>query len=272
MEEQMIAIGFLGAGNMAEAIIGGIIRKKLYSPSGIAAYDINSQRMVHMESRFGLIISASPHDLAKASRAVVIAMKPSQVLPAIKTIRNELEGKLIITIAAGISIAAIQSVLGESARVVRVMPNTPALVLEGASAIAGSSTCTHEDLGIARDIFSGIGICVELNESQIDAVTGLSGSGPAYCFALIEAMADGGVRAGLPRDIAIKLAAATLKGSGAMVLETGKHPAELRDMVTSPSGTTAEGLAILENRGFRAAVSDAVWFAYKRSIELSSKA
>ena len=162
--------------------------------------------------------------------------------------------------------------LGESARVVRVMPNTPALVLEGASAIAGSSTCTHEDLGIARDIFSGIGICVELNESQIDAVTGLSGSGPAYCFALIEAMADGGVRAGLPRDIAIKLAAATLKGSGAMVLETGKHPAELRDMVTSPSGTTAEGLAILESRGFRAAVSDAVWTAYKRSIELSSKA
>ena len=268
----MIAIGFLGAGNMAEAIIGGIIKKGLYHPSGISAYDISAQRMEHMLSRFGLVQAATPQDLAKDARIIMVALKPAQVVPALKPLKKELEGKLIISIAAGIPIRSIQSALGESARIVRVMPNTPALVLEGASAIAGSSTCTQEDMGIAWDIFSGIGICVELEEKQLDAVTGLSGSGPAYCFALIEAMADGGVRAGIPRPIAIRLAAATLKGSGAMVLETGKHPAELRDMVTSPGGTTAEGLAVLEGRGFRSAVSDAVWSAYKRAIELSSKA
>lgn len=267
----MYAIGFLGAGNMAEAIIGGIIKKNLYNPSGIAAYDIDGQRMAHIESRFGLVRTASPKALAIGVRTFVIALKPGVVITAIKQIREELKDKLIISIAAGIPIRAIQSVLGDEARIVRVMPNTPALVLEGASVIAGSAACTPEDLGIARDIFSGMGICVELDESQIDAVTGLSGSGPAYCFALIEAMADGGVRAGLPRNISIRLAAATLKGAGAMVLETGKHPAELRDMVTSPGGTTAEGLAILEGRGFRAAVSDAVTAAYKKAVELSSK-
>ena len=152
--------------------------------------------MEHMLSRFGLVQAATPQDLAKDARTIVVALKPAQVAPALKPLKKELEGKLIISIAAGIPIKAIQSVLNENARIVRVMPNTPALVLEGASAIAGSSTCTQEDMGIARDIFSGIGICVELEEKQLDAVTGLSGSGPAYCFALIEAMADGGVRAG----------------------------------------------------------------------------
>jgi pyrroline-5-carboxylate reductase len=227
--------------------------------------------MSHITQRFGIVPADSLDELAEKSAVIVIAVKPAQVIPVANELKDKLSDKLIISIAAGIPINAIETALGDKARIVRVMPNTPALVLEGASAIAGSKACSPEDMGAAREIFSGIGICVELHESQIDAVTGLSGSGPAYCFALVEAMADGGVRAGLPRNIALRLAAATLKGSGAMVLETGKHPAELRDMVTSPGGTTAEGLAVLEGRGFRAAVSDAVTAAYKKAVELSSK-
>ncbi|HQP29979.1 MAG TPA: pyrroline-5-carboxylate reductase dimerization domain-containing protein, partial [Deltaproteobacteria bacterium] len=156
------------------------------------------------------------------------------------------------------------------ARVIRVMPNTPALVMEGVSCLACSTTCRDEDRKLALEIFGGIGICLELEERLIDAVTGLSGSGPAYVFLFIEALADGGVRAGLPRDVALKLAAATVKGAAALVLTTGKHPGDLKDMVASPGGSTIEGLAVLESRGMRSAVMDAVFAAYQKAAGMGT--
>jgi pyrroline-5-carboxylate reductase len=179
------------------------------------------------------------------------------------------EGKLVVSIAAGITIDTLKSVLPASARVVRIMPNTPCLVGESASAIAVSQEATPEDQKVVESLFKTVGMTIAVEESYLDAVTGLSGSGPAYVFLTIEALSDGGVRAGLPRPVATKLAAQTVMGAAKMVLETGRHPGELKDMVTSPAGTTISGVHALEDHGIRAAFIDAVHKATLRSKELS---
>ncbi|MEN6473317.1 MAG: pyrroline-5-carboxylate reductase [Syntrophaceae bacterium] len=264
----MPPLGFIGAGNMAEAIIAGIIQKHMFAPGDIVAFDIDPKRMEAMAGRFG--ISTAPHleDVALSADTIILAVKPGTVQAVVRPIKDLLQGKLLISIAAGVSIASIQALTNSEARVIRVMPNTPALVMEGVSCLACSPTCLEKDRELALRIFQGIGICLELDERLINAVTGLSGSGPAYGFLFIEALADGGVRAGLPRDVALKLAAATVKGAAALVLSTGRHPGDLKDMVASPGGTTIEGLAVLESRGFRSAVMDAVFAAYQKAAGL----
>lgn len=264
----MVPVGFIGTGNMGQALIRGIIKKGVYTSKDIIIFDIAKDKTEKLSSEVGVKVASSATDLVEGVQVVILAVKPDKIIPVVDELMDLLKNKLVISIAAGISLSILLDRLGNDARVVRVMPNTPAMVLEGASGIACSETCTDKDIQVAKTIFSAVGICVILEENLLDAITGLSGSGPAFCFMFIEALADGGVKAGLPRDIALKIAAATLKGSAQLVLETGSHPGVLKDMVTSPSGTTIEGISVLEKRGFRSAVMDAVFAAYKRSREL----
>lgn len=266
----MSAIGFIGAGNMAEAIIGGILKRGLYTPREILIYDVRTERTEELSGSLSVGVSKTPQDLARDSRVVIIAVKPDKVTPVLEGVKESLKGKLVISIAAGIPIQSIQAVIGTDSKVVRVMPNTPALVLEGMSALCASKSCSEDDVQIACGIFSAVGRCARVEEKMMNAVTALSGSGPAYCFLFIEALADGGVRAGLPRDLAMELAAATVRGSATMVLDTAKHPGVLKDMVTSPGGTTIEGVSLLESKGFRSAVMDAVFAAYVKAGKLAS--
>lgn len=269
-EDTMAAVGFIGAGNMAEAIIGGILEKGLYAYPDIIIYDVRPERMEEMHGRYGVETAGSAPELVEKSRVVILAVKPDRIGAVLEQVREPLAERLIISIAAGVPIDSIQAVTGQQSRVIRVMPNTPALVLEGVSALCPSPSCLPEDIDTALEIFSAIGICRQVEEKLMNAVTALSGSGPAFCFLFMEALADGGVRAGLPRELALELAGATLKGAAAMVLKTGKHPGALKDMVASPGGTTIEGLGVLESRGFRSAAMDAVFAAYQKASRLVS--
>jgi pyrroline-5-carboxylate reductase len=267
----MKSIGFIGAGNMAEAIISGLIKKALIAPKEIKVFDIKPERMDHLKSAFGIECTASVQGVVSSRDIIILAVKPDQITTLLQGIKGSLVGKLIISIAAGVTLKSMLDVLGAEARIVRVMPNTPALVLQGATVLATSSSCMDQEKEIVKEIFSAVGICLEMEEKFINAVTALSGSGPAFCFLFLEAMCDGAVQAGLPRDVALRLAAATMGGAAAMVLELGKHPGQLKDMVTSPSGTTIEGISVLESKGFRSAVIEAVTAAYKRAEAMSGK-
>lgn len=267
----MKPIGFIGAGNMAEAIISGLIKKALITPQEITVFDVKPERMDHLRSVFGIECAASVQELVRSRDIIILAIKPNQIATLLQGIKGPLAGKLIISIAAGVTLKSMLGVLGAEAKIVRVMPNTPALVGQGATVLTASSSCTEPEKEIAKEIFFAVGICLEMEEKFINAVTALSGSGPAFCFLFMEAMCDGAVKAGLPRDVALRLAAATMKGAGAMVLELGKHPGQLKDMVTSPSGTTIEGISVLESKGFRSAVIEAVTAAYKRAEAMSGE-
>ena len=199
----------------------------------------------------------------------VLAVKPDQVAPLLAEVRSQFTGKhLLISIAAGVTLSKLEGALPSGARVIRVMPNTPALIGASASAFASGKSATPEDGQLAQRLFSAVGLVYHVKESLLDAVTGLSGSGPAYAFLMIEALSDGGVAAGLPRDIATRLAAQTLLGSARMVLESALHPGALKDMVTSPGGTTIEGVHELEKGKVRAALMSAVRAATEKSRKL----
>ena len=245
-------IGIIGGGNMARAIVLGLLANKT-KPENIFVSDKDEKKLTELQ-RFGVKVGANGEAI-KFADVLILAVKPN-IFPAVLPECKNYTG-LIISIAAGISTDYIKSFLGDSARVVRVMPNTPALVSAGMTAVCKNGA-TEEDISVTLKIFSSLGETVALDEDYIDAVVGVSGSGPAYVFTLIEAMADGGVLKGLTRSDAIKLAAQTVLGSAKMVLETGNHPAELRDAVCSPGGTTIEGVAELEKSGFRNAVISAV--------------
>src|SRR6185369_4455773 len=205
----------------------------------------------------------------KFADVLVLAVKPDQVAPLLAEVRSHLTEKhLLLSIAAGVTLSRLEGALPGGARVIRVMPNTPALVGCSASAFALGKSATVEDGQLAQQLFSSVGVAYQVKESLLDAVTGLSGSGPAYAFLMIEALSDGGVAAGLPRDIATKLAAQTLLGSAKMLLETGLHPGTLKDMVTSPGGTTIEGLHELEKGRVRGALLCAVRAATEKSRKL----
>jgi len=261
-------IAFIGGGNMAEAIIRGLLA------AGIAAKLIGvaepvAPRRALLAEKYGIAADGDNSAVAKDAGVVVLAIKP-QVAAAVLAQLQETIGKdtLVISIMAGVSCAAIETPLKPGVRVVRVMPNTPALVLEGASALCGGSHAGEDDLALTETLFAQVGTTCRVEEKLIDAVTGLSGSGPAYVLAFIEALADGGVKNGLPRDASLKLAAQTLLGTARLFLETGEHPASLRDKVTSPGGTTIAGLHALEKGCFRGTVISAVDAAVARSKEL----
>ncbi|HUT53517.1 MAG TPA: pyrroline-5-carboxylate reductase [bacterium] len=261
-------VSFIGAGNMGEAMVRGLVASGVM-PQRILAFDVDKARLDLIVSRFK-VKRAKVALGTLSSDAVVVAVKP-QVIDAVLANLASLGVKvpLVISIAAGVPVSRFTDALGRKARVVRVMPNTPALIGKGVSAFFAGPGCTARDLALARTILTSLGPAHEVKEEALlDAVTGLSGSGPAYVFVLIEALADAGVKMGLPRALALDLAARTVAGAAQMVIETGEHPASLKDKVASPGGTTIAGLSELERGGFRGAAIAAVEAATLRSREM----
>jgi pyrroline-5-carboxylate reductase len=267
--ESTIKLGFIGSGRMASALVEGIVQAGIAEPAGIFVADKISASATELAKRAKVQICASNAEVAKSAETIILCVKPGDVASALKEAGN-LDGKLMISIAAGVTLGRLNEwTLGEP-RLVRVMPNTPALIGKGAAAFATVGT-THEDVALVERIFGAIGTVEHVKEDLLDAVTGLSGSGPAYVYTVVEALADGGVLMGLPREIAQRLAAQTVLGAAAMVLKTGLHPAQLRDQVASPGGTTIAGLEALEDAGLRSALIAAVRAATERSAELGGK-
>jgi pyrroline-5-carboxylate reductase len=265
-------IGFIGGGNMAGALIRGLLTSHVVEPSAMRASDVNEGRREELQSKFGIEASDDSAAIAAWADVIVIAVKPQIVDRILAPLGEGLrEGDLVISIAAGVPLEALEARLPTGARVVRTMPNTAAMALAGATAIAPGTHATRADIEIAKSLFSAVGRCVVLDESLLDAVTGLSGSGPAYVMLMIEALADGGVKVGLGRDVALLLAAQTVYGSAKLQLDTGEHPGRLKDMVTSPGGTAIAGLHTLEAGGLRTTLIDAVEAAAKRSTELGAQ-
>jgi len=254
---------------MGEALIKGLIAADLVRPALLAASDVREERRRALADHYRIRTLADNETLVRGVEVVVLAVKPQIMSTVLREIAPGLTHRpLLISIAAGVSTAAIQAVLGPYPRLIRVMPNTPALVLQGAAAIAKRPETAGEDLETAREIFSAVGTAVVLDEELMDAATGLSGSGPAYVAIVIEALADGGVKMGLDRATALALSTQTVLGAARLLADTGMHPAALKDMVSSPGGTTIAGIAALEESGVRTAFIRAVERATLRSREL----
>jgi len=263
-------VGFLGAGRMATALARGFIQAGIVDVDSVLASDVMEESCQGFTTATGAATVSSNGQLVENSEIIFLAVKPQSMNSVLAEIQKEIDDKhLVISIAAGITISTLEKELGSDKRIIRVMPNTPCLVGEGASVISRGKSPTDDDMQIAKRLMTTLGYCAELPERHLDAVTGLSGSGPAYAFQMIEALSDGGVCMGLPRRIATELAAQTLLGAARMVLETGCHPAELKDQVTSPAGTTIAGLHVLEMGAFRGNLMAAVIAATNRSRELS---
>ena len=264
-------VGFVGGGAMAEALCGGLVAAGVPA-SHLRVADPDAARRKLVAERLGIEVFADNREALAGSDVVVVAVKPSVVAKALSALRElpDAEAPLWISIAAGVRLATLAESLPRGARIVRAMPNTPAQVGCGATAICGNERASRDDLALARALFESVGVCWPApDESLLDAVTGLSGSGPAYVFVFLEALADAGVRVGLPREAASLLARQTVLGAARLAEETGRPPAELKDQVTSPGGTTIAGLERLEAGGLRAALYEAVAAATRRSRELS---
>ncbi len=266
---EKLTLGFLGAGKMATALAKGFIGAGLVSPKQVIASDPVSAARASFAKETGAKTTAFNPAVAKFAATLVLAVKPDQVSDVLSDIRDHLTEKhLLLSIAAGVPLARLEAGLGVTARVIRVMPNTPALVGASATAFALGKSARPEDAELAQRLFTAVGLAFQLKEPLLDAVTGLSGSGPAYVYLFIEGLSDGGVAAGLSRDVATRLAAQTVLGSAKMVLETGLHPGALKDMVTSPGGTTIEGLHELEKGKVRGTLINAVRAASEKSRKL----
>jgi pyrroline-5-carboxylate reductase len=264
-------LGFLGGGNMAGALIKGLLHGKVLAPERIMVSDVKVERLEQLRSMHGVVTTPDNHRLAADCDVLVLSVKPQTIDKVLTEVGGEVRpDQLVVSVAAGVPIEALEARLPVGARVVRAMPNTPATVQAGATAIAGGVHARADDLRVARELFEAVGRVVVLDESQLDAVTGLSGSGPAYVMLIIEALADGGVKVGLHRDTALLLAAQTVFGSALLLLETGEHPGRLKDMVTSPGGTAIAGLHTLESGALRKTLIDAVETASKRAAELGA--
>jgi pyrroline-5-carboxylate reductase len=262
-------VGFLGAGNMGEAMIKGLTRAGLVPAASIGATDARPDRLEQMAVQYGIRAVAGNPALVAGSDVIILAVKPQIMGHVLREIAPAVDGtKLIISLAAGVATRTLREHLGRPARLIRVMPNTPALVLEGATAIARADGLEAGDLEMAQALFGAVGRVVVLDEDHLDAVTGLSGSGPGYVAIVIEALADGGVKMGLDRATAMTLATQTVLGSARLILETGMHPGQLKDLVASPGGTTIAGVAALEDGGIRRTFISAVERATLRSREL----
>lgn len=263
------SVGFIGSGNMGEALIKGLIAANAVRPESIWASDVRLERLRELDRQYGVQLAADNVELVRHADVVIMAVKP-QIMPAVlKEVAPAMtRRKLMVSLAAGVSTAKIRAALGKDVRLIRVMPNTPALVLEGVTAVARAEGLEPDDLDTAGEIFSAVGRVVVLGEELMDAVTGLSGSGPAYVAVVVESLADGGVKVGLDRITAMTLATQTVLGAAKLLLETGLHPGALKDMVSSPGGTSIAGIAALEEGGIRTTFIKAVERATVRSREL----
>jgi len=262
-------IGFIGGGKMGEALINGILRAGLSSSDKIMVSDVDKKRLQILEKEAGIKTTQDNKKITSDSDIIILAVKPNMMGSVLDELNSEITSKhLIISIAAGIPLSFIESSLNKGCRAIRVMPNTPCLVGETAAGYALGKKATRNDGKLVGQILDAVGKSFLLEEKYLDAVTGLSGSGPAFIYVVMEALADGGVKMGLSRDVAITLAAQTAFGAAKMVLESGTHIGQLRDSVTSPGGTTIEGLHALEKGGIRNALIDAVETATKKSKSL----
>jgi pyrroline-5-carboxylate reductase len=266
-----IKLGVIGVGKMGEALVAGLLRSQIVANDDVLACDLRETRRRHVSDTYHVTCVPEAERLADSVGVIVLAVQPAQ-LPAVLTrIRAHVTPRhLLISIVAGVSTRFILQQLQHEVPVIRAMPNNPCMVGEGVTALATTSLVTAEHLDLAKTLFTALGRIVILDERHFDAVTGLSGSGPAYVYLFIEALADGGVKVGLPKDVALLLAAQTVAGSGRMVVETGSHPALLRDAVATPAGTTVHGLLELEAGRLRATVVKAVEQATRRAEELGS--
>ncbi len=264
-------IAFLGGGNMAEALIKGMLSADVAKSHQMIVADTSPARLDYLK-KYNINPAKSNQEAVREAEVVLLCVKPQVIDAVLAEIAVAADSsKLVISIAAGITIDRMEKVLTANPRIIRVMPNTPALVLSGAAGLAKGSNTTNEDMAVALEIFGAVGRAVVVDEKLLDAVTGLSGSGPAFVFTVIEALSDAGVKVGIPRPLALELAAQTVFGSAKMVLETREHPAKLRDMVTSPGGTTIAGMHELEKGKLRAVLMNAVEAATNRSKELGGK-
>lgn len=253
---------------MGSALARGVAAAGICRPADIFLYDTEARAVADLAGAVGGTVAADVAALATQADVILLCVKPKDACNVIALVSHQLDGKLLVSIAAGVTIAAMQSAAGAGCRVVRVMPNTPVMVGKGASAYACATGVTDADAAAVQTIFGSAGRAFRVDESMLDAVTGLSGSGPAYVYLFIEALAEGGVAAGLSRELALDLAAQTVAGAAQMVESTGMPPSHLRDMVASPGGTTLAGLAALDHAGFADAVKGAVDAATRRSQEL----
>ncbi|MCL2509487.1 MAG: pyrroline-5-carboxylate reductase [Methanomassiliicoccaceae archaeon] len=261
-------IGFIGAGNMAKAIIKGVIDAGLYKADEIVASEVYAPQRKHVAETLGIEVHEDNSAVAKSTKFIVLSVKPQQVEEVLTAIKGDLtKDHLIMSIAAGITIQTLESYV-PACKVVRVMPNQPCMVLASASGFSRGTKATSEDCAKVESVLKAVGISFEVKEGLLDAVTGVSGSGPAYAYMIIEALSDGGVLMGLPRDVSTKLAAQTLLGAAKTILETGEHPGKMKDIVCSPGGTSIEGVRVLEEGGVRAAMINAVEASAMKSKEL----
>ena len=262
-------LGFIGGGQMAEALIVGLLDAGGYLPEQIKIIEPIEKRRQFLNKTYHIEVSAEINSIVSSSEVIILAVKPQVMEHVLKDIKPIIDKKMIISIAAGIPLSFYEKQLeNKSLPIIRVMPNTPALIQEGATALCGNTSSTEKDLAFAVSLFNAVGITVTVDETVMDAVTGLSGSGPAYVFSFIEGLIDGGVKSGLSRDVAKRLTIQTVLGAVQMLNKTKQHPAVLRDRVTSPGGTTASGLHVLEKAGFNGILISTVEAACCRSIEL----
>lgn len=264
-------VGFLGAGKMATAVAKGLIQSGFTPAESIIATDVLPAAREAFTAATGAAHTTGLHEVLEKSQVIFLAVKPQSMPDLLNDLKAVVQPHhLLVSIAAGVTLSQMESVLGNR-RIIRVMPNTPCLVGAGASGFARGTHATDNDTQLVAAMLNTVGMALPVPESLLDAVTGLSGSGPAYVFEMIEALSDGGVLVGLPRAIATQLAAQTLLGAARMVLETGEHPGQLKDAVTSPGGTTIAGLHALEQGGLRASLMNAVQAATHRSQQLARK-
>jgi pyrroline-5-carboxylate reductase len=262
-------IGFLGAGNMAEALIRGLVKGEVVPPDRIIASAPRTERLEELSATYGIVTTTDNAEVARRAQILVLSVKPQILERVVHEVSSHVQaGALVVSIAAGVDTGTLEGHLPPGARVVRAMPNTPALVRAGATAVSRGLHATDADVAEAKLVFDAVGLTVVLDENQLDAVTGLSGSGPAYIFLILEALADAGVKMGLSRRNAQRLAAQTVMGSAKLLLDTDEHPGRLKDMVTSPGGTAIAGLHTLEQGGLRTTLINAVETATKRAREL----
>ena len=264
-------IGFIGAGKLAAAIAQGIMRAGITNAADVHASARTSERRAWFSHETGVEVTEDNAAVVGSSEVVILSTKPQDLAVALRDIARGLENRLLISVAAGVRLAKLQELAGPAAAIARVMPNTPSLVGKGAAAYALGAKANAEHAKVVETIFGAVGEIYPVKEELLDAVVGVSGSGPGYVLLLIEALAEGGVQMGLPRPLAQRLAAQTVAGTGELVRVTGQQPAILRAAVTSPKGTTAAALEVLERAAFRSAVQEAVRAATERSRELGAK-
>lgn len=264
-----MTLGVIGAGNMAQALIAGIIKSYSLNNENIIVSNYNKVKADKLSQEYGVMVGDNA-EVIKKSDVILLAVKPYALLDTLKLYQDKLSDKILVSVAAGIKISDMQSI-NSKLKIIRAMPNTPVQICQGVFAYVYGSNISDSDKNKFINIFSKLGMFIEIDESKIDAVSSLTGCSPAYIYMIIEAMSDAGVKMGLSRELALSLSAMAVNGSGGMVYHTGTHPAVLKDKVTSPAGTTIEGLAELELKGVRGAVISALYKAYEKTLLFSKK-